>query len=648
MKGYIAASSLPAKRRWKGHAVAVLALVFFSLLVPLAFLLGLHNRFPSGYLSDERSSSESGFENFAHVDAVLEQNDSEVDESRVHDLIDRFQPAIPKDAPENFTKKPLAESNDGGMPFTSQPKDAMSYSKPKNMTSRGPTTEQVVAPKVSSSLNARNDRENRKENHSKGAAGDEMEKPCQLEFGSYCIWSMEHKEVMKDYIVKRLKDQLFVARAYYPSIAKLQGQEKLSRELKLNIQEHERMLSEAISDADLPSFVGKKIQKMDHTISKAKSCTVDCNNVDKKLRQILDLTEDEAHFHLKQSAFLYHLGVQTMPRSLHCLSMRLTVEYFKTSLQDMERLHAQKLNNPSFQHYVLFSRNILAVSVTINSAVMNAEKSGHMIFHLVTDGQNFYAMKHWFARNSYKKATVRVLNFENVKLINFYNLGPRQLSPSEEFRVSIHDITQSSSMRLRTEYISVFGHSHFILPELFKNLKRVIVLDDDVVVQQDLSSLWNLDLEGKVNGAVQFCGIRLGQLKTYMRGHSYDGDSCAWMSGLNIIDLERWRERNITGNYSGLLQKFQNGSEVSWRASALPISLLAFQDLIYALDDAWVQSRLGHDYGVSADAIKNAAALHYNGNMKPWLELGIPQYKSYWKKFLTKEERFMDECNVNP
>lgn len=65
---------------------------------------------------------------------------------------------------------------------------------------------------------------------------------------------MEHTEAMKDAIVKRLKDQLFVARAYYPSIAKLQGQEKLSRELKQNIQEHERMLSEAISDADLPSM----------------------------------------------------------------------------------------------------------------------------------------------------------------------------------------------------------------------------------------------------------------------------------------------------------------------------------------------------------------------------------------------------------
>jgi alpha-1,4-galacturonosyltransferase len=87
-------------------------------------------------------------------------------------------------------------------------------------------------------------------------SADELEKAkaCQLEFGSYCLWSIEHKEVMKDAIVKILKDQLFVARSYYPSIAKLKGKEALTRELKQNIQDHERVLSESIVDADLPSL----------------------------------------------------------------------------------------------------------------------------------------------------------------------------------------------------------------------------------------------------------------------------------------------------------------------------------------------------------------------------------------------------------
>jgi len=90
----------------------------------------------------------------------------------------------------------------------------------------------------------------------KVAKADEVEKAkaCQLEFGSYCLWSIEHKEVMRDAVVKRLKDQLFVARSYYPSVAKLKGKEALTRELKQNIQEHERVLSESIVDADLPSL----------------------------------------------------------------------------------------------------------------------------------------------------------------------------------------------------------------------------------------------------------------------------------------------------------------------------------------------------------------------------------------------------------
>lgn len=112
---------------------------------------------------------------------------------------------------------------------------------------------------------------------------------------------------------------------------------------------------------------------MDQTIARAKSCTVDCNNVDKKLRQILDLTEDEAHFHMKQSAFLYRLGVQTMPKSLHCLSMRLTVEYFKSPPMDSAYSHAHKFDNPELRHYVIFSRNTLAASVAINSTAANSE-----------------------------------------------------------------------------------------------------------------------------------------------------------------------------------------------------------------------------------------------------------------------------------
>lgn len=176
-----------------------------------------------------------------------------------------------------------------------------------------------------------------------------------------------------------------------------------------------------------------------------------------------------------------------------------------------------------------------------------------MIFHVVTDAQNYFGMKLWFVRNSYKEATIVVINFEELNLEHLHNDGLTKLSLPVEFRAYIHKTDQPTT-QMSTKYITVFGHSHYLLPEIFKNLKRVVVLDDDVVVQHDLSSLWNLHLQGKVNGAIEFCRLRFGQLKMLLGRNSYDADSCAWMSGLNIIDLEKWREHNVTRTYLQLLE----------------------------------------------------------------------------------------------
>lgn len=81
---------------------------------------------------------------------------------------------------------------------------------------------------------------------------DEGEKLCELKFGSYCLWRRNHKEKVNDFTVRKMKDLLYVARAYYPSIAKLPALDKLSHEMKQNIQDFERVLSVTTVDKDLP------------------------------------------------------------------------------------------------------------------------------------------------------------------------------------------------------------------------------------------------------------------------------------------------------------------------------------------------------------------------------------------------------------
>lgn len=623
------------KKRWRCVAAtgAALALVFFSVVVPVAVLLGLHARFPSMYLVDESAVSVyDGSEGGSWQKIPSEDNDV----LQVNDTVMEFVPPTLKE----WTTTNVSQSV---MVIGSQP-ELGNLNGNISITPALPIQQATV---VENSLLPNITDIDLNDSFEQGLPGNENGKSCQLQFGSYCRWSVEHKEVMKDCTLKRLKDQLFAARAYYPSIVKLDGMEKLSREMKQNIQEHERMLSEAISDADLPKLHGVNMAKMDQTIATAKSCSVECINVEKKLKQLLDMTEDEALFHARQSAYLYRLGVHTLPKSLHCLSMRLTVDYFKTS-DDMEHSDTKKFQNPTLRHYVIFSTNLLASAMTINSTVVNSAESANMVFHLMTDAQNFYAFKNWFNRNSYKGVSISVLNFEDFQLKNMSDGKVEQLSSSEEFRITSHSNALMFNRLRRTEYVSMFGHSLFLLPELFRSLKRVIVLEDDVIVQKDLSFLWNLNLKGKVIGAVHFCRVKFLQLRAYLPDTPYDSSSCIWMSGASVIDLDKWREHDVTGIHHRILQKLRHDTETSWRSAALPVGLLAFQDRIHPIEGELVQFGLGHDYGLTHGAIKKAAILHYNGNMKPWLELGIRRYRKYWKRYLPRDEPFMIDCNVNP
>lgn len=88
----------------------------------------------------------------------------------------------------------------------------------------------------------------------------------------------------------------------------------------------------------------------------------------------------------------------------------------------------------------------------------------------------------------------------------------------------------------------------------------MVFLDDDIVVQADLTPLWDIDMNGKVNGAVETCHgedkfVMSKRLKSYLNfshpliSKNFSPDECAWAYGMNIFDLEAWRKTNISNTY---------------------------------------------------------------------------------------------------
>jgi alpha-1,4-galacturonosyltransferase len=187
------------------------------------------------------------------------------------------------------------------------------------------------------------------------------------------------------------------------------------------------------------------------------------------------------------------------------------------------------------------------------------QKPANHVFHVVTDKLNYAAMRMWFLENPPGKAAIQVQKIEEFTWLNSsYSPVLKQLE--SHFMIDYYFNTQQNKPDKHPKfqnpkYMSILNHLRFYLPEIFPRLNKVLFVDDDIVVQQDLSPLWSIDLRGKVNGAVQTCGEVFHRFDRYLNfsnpliAKKFDRRACGWAYGMNMFDLSEWRRQNITDVY---------------------------------------------------------------------------------------------------
>ncbi|XP_020963901.1 probable galacturonosyltransferase 15 isoform X2 [Arachis ipaensis] len=214
---------------------------------------------------------------------------------------------------------------------------------------------------------------------------------------------------------------------------------------------------------------------------------------------------------------------------------------------------------------------------------------------------------------------------------------------------------------LRPSSRSLMNHLIIYLPKLFPDLKKIVFLDDDVVVQQDISSLWELDLNGKVSGSVfrSWCGNGCCSAGTkYMDylnfshpliSSSFNGNRCTWLYGMNIFDLEAWRNTNITEIYHHWLKlNLKSGLEL-WNPGLLPPALIAFEGQVHSINSSMLVTDLGHRHGaaeISRERVEAATVIHFAGPAKPWLEISFPEVRSLWSQYVNFSNKFTRRCGI--
>ncbi|CAJ2671155.1 unnamed protein product [Trifolium pratense] len=474
--------------------------------------------------------------------------------------------------------------------------------------------------------------------------------------GKYNIWRKENENENADSTVRLMRDQIIMARVYL-SIAKMKNKLDLYQELQTRLKESQRALGEATSDADLHHSEHEKIKAMGQVLSKVKDQLYDCKLVTGKLRAMLQTADEQVRGLKKQSTFLSQLAAKTIPNGIHCLSMRLTIDYYLLPPEKRKFPKTENLVNPSLYHYALFSDNVLAASVVVNSTVLNAKDPSKHVFHLVTDKLNFGAMNMWFLLNPPGKATINVENVDEFKWLNSsYCPVLRQLESATMkeyyFKAGHPSTTGASNLKYRNpKYLSMLNHLRFYLPQVYPKLDKILFLDDDIVVQKDLTGLWAVDLHGKVNGAVETCGESFHRFDKYLNfsnphiAKNFDPNACGWAYGMNIFDLKVWKKKDITGIY----HRWQNLNEdrVLWKLGTLPPGLMTFYGLTHPLNKSWHVLGLGYSPSIDRTEIENAAVVHYNGNMKPWLEIAMTKYRPYWSKYVKYNHPYLRNCKLS-
>ncbi|KAK6921034.1 Glycosyl transferase, family 8 [Dillenia turbinata] len=456
-------------------------------------------------------------------------------------------------------------------------------------------------------------------------------------------------------IARQLGDQVTLAKAYV-IIAKEHNNLQLAWELSSSIRKCQLLLSKAAMREEPITLDEAEpvIKGLSSLIYKAQDAHYDVATTIMTMKSHIQALEARANAATVQSTVFGQVAAEALPKSLHCLNIKLTADWTqRPSLQRIadERKNSPRLVDNNLYHFCIFSDNLLAVSVVVNSTVSNADHPTQLVFHIVTNGVTYGAMQAWFLSNDFWGSTIEVRNVEEFSWLNAtYSPVVKQLMQPDSRAYSFEG---SQDLKIEPKfgnpkYLSLLNHLRFYIPEIYPQLEKVVFLDDDVVVQKELTPLFSLDLHGNVNGAVETCLEAFHRYYKYLNfsnpliSSRFDPQACGWAFGMNVFDLISWRKANVTERYHYWQQ--QNGDRMLWKLGTLPPGLLTFYGLTEPLDRRWHVLGLGYDMNIDNRLIESAAVIHFNGNMKPWLKLGIGRYKPLWERYVNQSHPYIQTC----
>ncbi|KAI4319449.1 hypothetical protein MLD38_033046 [Melastoma candidum] len=198
------------------------------------------------------------------------------------------------------------------------------------------------------------------------------------------------------------------------------------------------------------------------------------------------------------------------------------------------------------------------------------------------------------------------------------------------YRFDSNRVRGKISKSIRQALDQPLNYARIYLADLIpSNVKRIIYLDSDLVVVDDIAELWEVDLEDKVLAAPEYCHANFTKYFTDLfwsdpeLAKTFDGRRpCYFNTGVMVMDVDKWR----VGGYTQKVEEWMSVQKQKriYHLGSLPPFLLVLAGNIKAVDYRWNQHGLGGDNieGKCRSLHPGPISLlHWSGKGKPWLRL---------------------------
>ncbi len=213
---------------------------------------------------------------------------------------------------------------------------------------------------------------------------------------------------------------------------------------------------------------------------------------------------------------------------------------------------------------------------------------------------------------------------------------------SEDLLENISRLVETHSIVPSPESVAAIPkNAHFapeaayplLLPELLpETLDRILFLDADLLVLDDLGLLWETSIGERMLGAVPDAAIPLCSSPRGVKRRGELGipeDAAYFNCGVMLMRLAEWRKREITRRAYGYLENV--GRQVDFLHQEALNAIL--WDDWHPLESRWnlLGSLAGRPYAQSGSGNwKNPGIVHFAGRFKPWrMPVGGPFNRQY-------------------